>query len=394
LKVTIIEPDIKIKQKKKRACAYARVSTDNHKQGESLENQIEYYKTMISTNPEYEFVDIFADKGLTGTTENRPEFQRMLDFCRNGEIDLIYTKSISRFARNTVIVIQIVRELKALGIEVIFEKENIRTLKGDGEVMLTILSSVAEEESRSISENIKWRFKKKFEGGKLIINTNRFLGYDKDEQGDLVINLYESMIVKRIFDEYLKGNGAFKIAKMLNSENMPTVTGTKWCESTIFTMLRNEKYKGDVIQQKTYTLDHLTKKKKINNGKMDTYYIEGNHPPIIPKEVWEQAQIEIKRHSKEKCNIKGDDKYKNRYPLTGMLFCSKCGSVLKRRIWNSKLSCRKVVWQCSNYIKNGKDSCSGFSIEDSIISNVEINKPTIIEEEFIDGKKHYSYTSK
>lgn len=394
MRVSIIQPTVKIHQRKKRVCAYARVSTDYDKQGESLENQIIYYKNLISSNPEYEFVDIFADKGITGTTENRPEFQRMLDLCREGKIDLIYTKSVSRFARNTAIVLQKVRELKELGVEVRFEKENINTLSGDGELMLTVLSSFAEEESRSASENVKWRVKKKFEKGELIINTSRFLGYDKDEYGDLTINLNEAEVVKRIYSEYLLGNGTFKIAKILNAERVPTVTGVKWSDSSVLQILKNEKYKGDVILQKTYTPNYLSKKKKRNLGEMDSFYIEDNHSPIISREDWEQVQIEMKKRAESKGNFKGSDKYKNRYPLTGMLICDKCGATLKRRTWNSKFSCRKIVWQCSNYIINGKEACEGIKIEDSVISNVKINEPTVVKEVIKNGKKYYSYTSK
>lgn len=200
MRVRIIEPVKKKENKKKRVCAYARVSTGSDAQGESLENQIQYYENLISNNPDYEYAGVFADRGITGTTDNRPEFQRMLNLAKEGKIDLIITKSISRFARNTAIMLQVVRELKDIGVEIIFEKENIRTLSGDGELMLTVLSSFAQEESKNISDNLKWRVKKKFERGELIINTTRFLGYDKDEYGDLVINPKEAEIVKR----YLK----------------------------------------------------------------------------------------------------------------------------------------------------------------------------------------------
>jgi len=230
MRVRIIEPIQKIQQAKKKVCAYARVSTDHKSQGESLENQIQYYENIISNNPDYEYVGVFADRGITGTTENRPQFQKMLGLCREGKIDLIITKSISRFARNTVIMLQTVRALNEIGVEVRFEKENIYTLSGDGELMLTVLSSFAQEESKSASDNMKWRFKKKFEKGELIINTTRFLGYDKDEYGDLIINIEEAEIVKRIYEEYLSGNGSTKIAKLFNTEGIPTVTGSKWNE--------------------------------------------------------------------------------------------------------------------------------------------------------------------
>lgn len=362
MRVRIIEPVKKHENKKKRVCAYARVSTGSEAQGESLENQIQYYENLISNNPDYEYAGVFADRGITGTTDNRPEFQRMLNLAKEGKIDLIITKSISRFARNTAIMLQIVRELKDIGVEIIFEKENIKTLSGDGE---------------------------------LIINTTRFLGYDKDEYGDLVINPKEAEIVKRIFEDYLKGKGTFTIAKELNEDKVPTVAGGRWQESTILNILKNEKYKGDAILQKYYTPDHLRKVSVRNEGIIDSYYIEDNHSPIVSREMWEQVQIEIAKRAKAKGNKAGDTKkYTNRYPLTGMLYCSKCGSVLRRRTWNSKHSCRKIVWQCSNYIKNGKDACSGTSIDDEIISRLNIEEPITVREEVKDGKKHYSYTCK
>lgn len=393
MRVRIIEPDVGDKQKKK-VCAYARVSTGTEKQGESLDNQIAYYENLITSNPEYEYVGVFADRGITGTTDNRPEFQRMLDLCKEGNIDFIITKSISRFARNTTIMLKVVRELKELGIEVRFEKENINTLSGDGELMLTVLSSFAEEESRSVSENNKWRFRKMFENGELFINTTRFLGYDKDKNGELVINKKEAEIVKRIYLEYLNGNGSFKIANMLNEESIPTVTGAKWHDSTVLTILKNEKYKGDAKLQKTYTPNYLDKKKKINKGELNSYYVEDSHPAIISKEVWAKVQIKMKERAKAKGNAKGSKKYQKRYPLTGMLYCSKCGATLRRRTWNSKLKCKKIVWQCSNYIKNGKNSCEGTVIEDEVISRLNIKEETIIKEEIKNGEKHYSYSSK
>lgn len=394
MRVRIIQPTIK-PLSKKRVCAYARVSTGSELQGESLENQVTYYENLIKSNPEYEFVEVFADRGITGTTDNRPEFQRMIELARAGKIDLIITKSISRFARNTAIMLETVRELKELNVEVRFEKENINTLSGDGELMLTILSSFAEEESKNISQNTKWAFRKKFQRGELVLNTKLFLGYDKDEFGDLVVNREEARIVRRIFSDYLAGKGVFTIAKELNDEGIPTIKGGKWQESTILQILKNEKYKGDAHLQKYYTPDYLMHRTFKNNGEVDSYYIEGNHPPIVSNEMWEKVQEELVKRAEEKGNVEGDrDKYTNRYPLTGMLFCSKCGFPLRRRTWNSKLKCRKIVWQCSNYIRNGKASCPGTSIDDEVISSLNIVEETIVKEVRKDGKKHYIYTSK
>lgn len=393
MRVRIIEPTVQ-KESKKRVCAYARVSTDHEKQGESLDNQISYYERLIGTNPEYEFVGVFADRGISGTTENRPEFKRMLELANQGEIDLIITKSISRFARNTAVMLQTVRDLKNIGVEIRFEKENINTLSGDGELMLTVLSSFAQEESKNISENTKWSIKKKFERGELMINTNRFLGYDKNEHGELIVNENEAEIVRRIFENYLKGKGAFTIAKELNAAYIPTVAGGTWQESTILNILKNEKYKGAALLQKYYTPGHLRKGTIRNNGEVDSYYIEENHPPIIPAEMWDEVQKEMESRAQAKGNVGDRTKYQKRYPLTGKLFCEKCGSTLRRRTWNSKLPCRKIVWQCSNYIKNGKNACSGTRIDDEVVGSLNIKEETIVKEVIKDGEKHYSYTSK
>ncbi|TCT14565.1 DNA invertase Pin-like site-specific DNA recombinase [Natranaerovirga pectinivora] len=394
MRVRIIEPTKKVENKKLRVCAYARVSTDNTKQGESLENQITYYERLITSNPEYVFVGIFADKGITGTTENRPEFKRMLDLCRENKIDVIITKSISRFARNTVVMLQLVRELKDLGIEVRFEKENINTLSEDGEFMLTVLSSFAEEESRNVSENLRWSAKKKFQKGELIINTNRFLGYDKDEKGNLVINEAEAKVIQRIFTEYLSGKGVFTIAKGLNAEGIPTVSGARWYENTVLYILKNEKYKGDALLQKYYVPEHKKKKTYLNKGRLESYYIEDNHPAIVSKEMWHKVQEELERRANEKSIERDTKKYLKRYPLTGMLYCSKCGATLQRRTWNSNLPSKKIVWQCSNYIKNGKNACRGTKIDDEFVSRLKIKEETIVEEVIKNGKKSYRYTSK
>ena len=386
MQVTILEPEA-TPIVKKRVCAYARVSTNSLDQVDSLENQTTHYQSKIEANPEYEFVGIFADKGYTGTKDNRPEFQKMMSLCRQGKIDLILVKSVSRFARNTTIVLQYVRELKALGVEVRFEDQNINTLTQDGELMLTVLSAFAEEESRSVSENIRWRVRKKFEKGELIINTKRFLGYDKDEYGDLVINQKEAKIVRRIFEEYLSGKGSFIIAKELNKDYIPTVTGAKWHDTTVLEILKNEKYKGDAILQKYYTPNHLCKQSKRNINKRESFYVEENHSPIVSVEMWQQVQEElVKRRRNQKVN-------NNKHPLSGMLICSKCGCKLQRRVWNSGKSCQKVMWQCSHYIKNGKDACSGTVIEESVLEGLNIKEETIVREWMKNGKKRYTYTS-
>lgn len=395
MKVRIIEPVKPRQEKRKRVCAYARVSSDSEAQGESLENQTQYYQGLIETNPDYEYTGVFADQGSTGTKDDRPEFQKMLTLARAGKLDLILTKSISRFARNTTIVLELVRELKELGVEVFFEKEQISSSSGDGELMLTVLSAFAQEESKNVSDNQKWRYRRKFQNGEVAINTTRFLGYDKNKNRELVINSGQEKVVKRIFEDYIGGKGSFVIAKDLNAEGIETVAGGRWHSSTILGILKNEKYMGDAKLQKTYSADHLRKKKCVNHGEIDSYYIENNHPPIISRDVWQEAQRQIALRGKAKGNwAEIRAKYQTRYPLTGMLFCSKCGAPLRRRVWNSKYACRKIVWQCSNYIKNGKIACPGISIDDDAVSRLNIQEKTVVEEVLRHGKKHYRYTRK
>lgn len=395
MRVRIIETTKLIQKKCKRVCAYARVSTDKEAQGDSLENQTIYYRNLIEANPEYEYTGIFADQGITGTKDERPEFQKMLTLARAGEIDLILTKSISRFARNTIIVLELARELKELGVEIFFEKENISSTSGDGELMLTVLSSFAQEESKNASENIKWRYRRKFEQGELAVNATRFLGYDKNQRGELVINPVQAKVVERIFADYISGKGSFVIAKELNAEGVSTVAGGKWHSGTVLNILKNEKYKGDAKLQKTYSKDHLSKKKCVNHGEVESFYIENNHPPIVSQEIWNEAQLLIRQRAEAKGNLKArQTAYQNRYPLTGMLLCSKCGAPLRRRIWNSKHYCKKVVWQCSTYVKNGKNACQGTAIEDDVIGRMNIQTKTVVEEVMKNGKKHYRYTSK
>jgi len=391
MRVRIIEPTKPLASNLKRVCAYARVSSASEAQGDSLENQTTYYKQLIENNPEYVFVGIFADFDSIGTKADRAAFQKMLAMAREHKIDRILTKSISRFARNTTIILEVVRELKALGVEVIFEKENISSLNGDCELMLTVLSSFAQEESKNVSDNIKWRYKRKFEQGEVAINATRFLGYDKDQYGDLVINRSQAEIVERIFRDCVDGKGAFVIAKELQDEGVRTIAGGDWHSSTVLNILKNEKHKGDAKLQKTYHKDHLSKKKCVNHGELDSYYIEGNHSPIVTKDIWEEAQRQIQ--SRFRGNV-DTEQHQNRYPLTGLLFCSKCQATLRRRIWNSKHACKKIMWQCSTYINEGKNSCSGTVIEDDVINRMNIRNKTVIEEVMKSGTKHYRYTSK
>ena len=343
-------------EKKKRVCAYARVSTDSRRQEESLENQTATYERLIRSNPEYAFAGVYADQGISGYCENRPQFQKMLERVRAGEIDLIITKSISRFARNTVTVLKVARELKELGVGIFFEEQKINTLSGDGEMMLAVLASFAQEESRSMSENNKWSIKKKFERGEVMITTSRFCGYDKNEYGDLVVNGKEAEIVRLSFDLYLMAIGSSRIASLLDYLGVPTVTGGTWEGGTIGGMIANEKYKGDFLLQKYYTPPDKRNVTRKNRGEVQSYYISENHEPIVSPEVWQQAQ-EMRDYRKKIRNIgqDGTRKFQNRYPLSGMLICPYCGKTLRRR----QVYKKKIQWLCSTYIEHGKQACKG-----------------------------------
>lgn len=272
---------------KKNVAAYCRVSTDQEEQLSSYENQVRYYTEVITRNPDYELVDIYADEGIPGTnTKKRDDFNRMIVDCRAGKIGLIITKSISKFARNTLDCLNYVRELKNLGIGIVFEKENINTLDAKGEVLLTILSSLAKDESRSISENCTRGIRRRFEQGKHKMSTKRFLGYDTDEEGHLVVNRQQAKIVVRLYEEFMSGKTVDSIARIFKAEKIKNWDGKyNWQASTLDSMLRNEKYMGDAILQKSYTADFLFKRRVINDGSVQIYHIEEDHEPIIDIET-------------------------------------------------------------------------------------------------------------
>lgn len=284
MKIRIMEPIPEKARRKKKVCAYARVSTDSLRQEDSLENQVETYERLITSNPEYEFAGVYADQGVSGYCENRPQFQEMIRKAKAGEIDLIITKSISRFARNTVTVLKFARELKELGVGIFFEEQNINTLSGDGEMMLAVLTSFAQEESRSMSENNKWSIRKKFEQGDIMINTERFLGYDKDGYGSLAINHREAVVVDFLYDMTLFGLGNSRLKSLMNDLGVKTVTGGQWNESTINGILTNEKYKGDFLLQKYFTPEDKRNQTRRNRGEVQSYYISDNHPAIVTEE--------------------------------------------------------------------------------------------------------------
>ncbi|MCR4436657.1 MAG: recombinase family protein [Clostridiales bacterium] len=354
-------------QAKKRVCAYCRVSTDTEEQLSSYEAQVTYYEDYIKKRPDWEFAGIYADEGITGTnTKNRVEFKRMIDDCMVGRIDLIITKSISRFARNTLDCLKYVRILKEKGIAVYFEKENIDTLDTKGEVLLTILSSLAQDESRSISENSRWGIVRRFQQGKVRVNHKKFMGYDKDENGELVINEKEAEIVRRVFEEYLKGKSCYKIAEGLETDGILTATGgRKWHESVIKKMLQNEKYAGDALLQKTITVDFLTHKRIINKGHVQQYYVENSHPSIISKETFERAQQEMERRRKLRgVTDENRSRHSNKYAFSGKITCGECGSRFRRIRWGQGEKYKKYVWICRNRDEKGPEGCSMKAVDE------------------------------
>ena len=346
---------------RKRVAAYARVSSDKDAQLHSLSAQVSYYNSYIGSREDWEFAGVYADEALTGTKDNRPEFQRMLTDCRDGKIDMIITKSITRFARNTVTLLATIRELRDLGIDVYFEKENIHTLSADGELMITLLAAYAQEESYNVSENQKWRIRKMFEQGRP--NTGRMLGY-RLKDGVLEIVPEEAEIVKMIFDDYLSGMGRNLIVKKLIRMGVPTLSGGQWRESTVLGILTNEKYTGDMLLQKTYSVDHLTKKQMINHGERRRYYIENSHEPIIDKETFAKVQQELARRAEK---FQPNTPFSGEYPFTGLIRCGFCGGYFRRKITASGTKYAKTVWICNTFNTYGKDVCSAQQIPEKIL---------------------------
>ena len=346
---------------KKRVAAYARVSTDYEDQINSYKVQCDEYTKIIQSNPDYIYAGIFADQGLSGTqAKKRPEFMKMIESAKMGEIDLILTKSISRFARNTVDTITYVRELRELGVEVFFEKENLSSLDPKIDFMLTILSSIAQEESRSISTNVKWTYDKKFQKG--IVDPRRIYGYEVVD-GKQVIKEDEALVVRQMFTLAIKRYKISDIVKTLNVEGIKTLKGSTWTYGAIRHILQNEKYCGDAVLRKTVTIDYLTKKSVKNDNIADKYYVTDNHEPIVSKEVFAAVQLILKDNTKEIRNTNKTTKY----PLTGILYCPRCGRSLKRQQVNRGENMR-VVLNCNHSYGNDYNCPSGSPDYDIVLA--------------------------
>lgn len=348
-----------------RVCAYVRVSTDNTAQLASLENQTQYYERIIKANPTYEYCGIFSDAGISGANEKRPGFQAMLEKARKGEIDIIITKSISRFARNTVLLLKSIRELKSLGVAVVFEEQYINTLSGQGEMLLTLLASIAEEERKSVSENVRWRKRKDFEKGKSFINTNSLLGYIKDDNGNIIVDKAQSKVVRKIFRLYISGMSAKAIARKLNDDKVPTYLDNEgWNYYRILKIISNEKYIGDCRFQKYYIAEDGKEKK--NRGELPQFYIKNHHEGIVSRRDFEQAQKLREEHKSPT------------YPYTSKLICPFCGDKLCHNKSNGKgeFVCKTQLYQTSSV-------CPGMRIPDEVLERYEllpITEPLVVEE--------------
>lgn len=342
--------------KAKRVAAYARVSSGKDAMLHSLSAQVSYYSDLIQKHPGWLYCGVFADEALTGTKESRAEFQRLLAECRAGTIDLIITKSISRFARNTVVLLQTVRELKSMGVDVYFEEQNIHSMSADGELMLTILASYAQEESLSASENQKWRIKKNFEEG--MPWSGQVLGY-KYVDGVYIVKRSEAEIVRSIFADYLSGMGVEAIMKKLNAQGRPSRNGHAWCRSSVRKVLGNYSYTGNLLLQTTFRENHITKKTLPNRGELPMYHAENTHEAIVSMEDYQAVQEEMARRSaKHNKTKRGPAKY----PFTSMIICGTCGKGYRRKVTRTG-----PVWICSTFNVYGKAACPSKQIPEGTL---------------------------
>lgn len=349
----------KIDKKKIRVAAYCRVSTDDEEQIKSYDSMVMYYTDLIKKKKEWEFVGVYADKASTGTkAKTRPGFQKLIADCMDGQIDMILAKSLSRFARNTLDTIKYVRMLKEKGIAVCFEVENLNTLK-DGEFLLTILSSVAQQEVENTSAYVKKGLKMKMKRGELV-GFQGCIGYDyHPETKTLTVNEEGAEVVRWIFDRYIEGAGCNIISRELNQRGIKTIRGNEWCGATVLGIIKNEKYKGDILQGKTITVDPISKRRIDNMGEEERYYVREHHEPIIDADTFEAAQaiLRKRRGGKRKADPEHRVKYSRMYAFSSILECAYCGAAFSRRVWHSSSQYKKIIWQCSNHTKNGLRYC-------------------------------------
>ena len=364
-----IEPKTALLKPKKRVAAYARVSRDSEKLLHSLSAQVSYYSSLIQKNPDWEYAGVYADEGITGTiAEKRDRFQDLIDDCDAGKIDLVLVKSISRFARNTVDLLETVRHLKDIGVEVYFERERISSLSGDGELMMTLLASFAQEESRSMSENIRWAYQKMYQSGKPHYHF-RILGYDW--VGDaLVINEEEAAVVRRIYAEYLAGEKLEDIADRLYEDGYLSINNKKIVPPQLHKILTNITYTGNLLCQKTFVVDPISKATKKNRGELPQYYIEGSHEPIIDMETFEAIKVEMERRHIFFGEWRNNSNY-GHYALSGKIKCGCCGGSFNRAMRKeNKGGKRTVYWVCRSVKRNTRDCENTYALPMSELSKI------------------------
>ena len=344
-----VTPQMATELKRLRVCAYARVSSGKDAMLHSLSAQVSYYQKFIASHIDWVFCGIYADEAFTGTKEVRPQFQKMIEECRSGNIDLVVTKSISRFARNTITLLQTVRELKALGVDVYFEEQNIHTLSADGELMLSILASYAQEESLSASENQKWRIRKSFEAGKITAAFPKLFGY-RVVKGKITIDEETAPIVREIFLQFANGASLADIAHWLTDNGVPCIVKGAWSSKKVKLILSNEKYSGNALLQKTFRNNHLEKRKIVNRGHLPQYFVEDTHPAIVDMVTY---QI-VKERLQEASDYFTPTTPQSESPFSKKMVCGYCGEYVKRAKNNAR-----TVWNCHRYLEEGKAGCKG-----------------------------------
>ena len=358
--------------------AYCRVSTDTEEQQGSYNSQVNYYTEKIKSTPGWRFVKVYGDEGISGTNaDNRPGFQEMMQDCENGKLDLIITKSISRFSRNVTVTLEVARKLRDKDIGIFFEKENLNTLHYTSESLLAIFSSLAQAESESMSENIKMGREFKYKNGECCYNMSKVFGFNQDSDGIVTINEEQAVVVKHMYEGYLNGMSIGGIIKDLQERKIPSPTGKeKWSPGTVERILSSEKYKGDFLTRKTFTVDPISKKKKKNTGQVSQYLIINHHPAIIEPEMFDMVQSEMARRGCIKKNDKKKHygKYSGKFPFNNLIICGDCGAKYRRTMWVEKNGDKKHVWRCVNRIQDGKKAHCRHSVS---INDIYLTKKTV-----------------
>ncbi|MBO5020156.1 MAG: recombinase family protein [Clostridia bacterium] len=363
--------------------AYCRVSTDTEEQQGSYNSQVNYYTEKIKSTPGWRFVKVYGDEGISGTNaDNRPGFQEMMQDCENGKLDLIITKSISRFSRNVTVTLEVARKLRDKDIGIFFEKENLNTLHYTSESLLAIFSSLAQAESESMSENIKMGREFKYKNGECCYNMGKVFGFNQDSDGIVTINEEQAMAVRLMYEGYLNGMSIGGIIKDLQERKIPSPTGKEeWSPGTVERILSSEKYKGDFLARKTFTVDPISKKKKKNTGQVTQYFIRNHHPAIIEPEMFDMVQSEMTRRGCIKKNDKKKHygKYSGKFPFNNLIICGDCGAKYRRTMWVEKNGDKKYVWRCVNRIQDGKTYCRrSVSINDTYLTKKTVEAINII----------------